>query len=296
MALSIKTNVESLTAQRNLTATSKALATNFGRLSSGLRINTAADDAAGLAISEKMKATIRSMTQAERNANDGISLLQTAEGALNENAGVLVRMRELAMQSATDTVGTTEKALINNEFAQLSKEIDRIANVTEFNGTNLFKAGASTGFDFQVGTMTTSNDQINTGAVTSMVASAYGSSVVAGATTAGVNLSVSTVAGVGISVDTKSNALAALTALDTAIATTSSTRATYGAVQNRLSVTVSNLQSVRENLTAANSRIRDVDVAEESSAMTRNNILMQAGVSVLSQANQTPQAALKLLQ
>ena len=285
MALSIKTNVESLTSQRNLSATSKALASNFARLSSGLRINTAADDAAGLAISEKMKANIRSMSQAERNANDGISLLQTAEGALNENAGVLVRMRELAMQSATDTVGTTEKALVNNEFAQLSKEIDRIANVTEFNGTNLFLAGSTTGFDFQVGTGTTANDKINTGGVLSMAASTYGAT----AGGAGVNLTTATVA-------TKTDALAALTALDTAIASTSSTRATYGAVQNRLSVTVSNLQSARENLTAANSRIRDVDVAEESSAMTRNNILMQAGVSVLSQANQSPQAALKLLQ
>ena len=285
MALSIKTNVESLTSQRNLSATSKALASNFARLSSGLRINTAADDAAGLAISEKMKASIRSMAQAERNANDGISLLQTAEGALNENAGVLVRMRELAMQSATDTVGTTEKALVNNEFAQLSKEIDRIANVTEFNGTNLFLTASTTGFDFQVGTGTTTSDKINTGGVLSMAASSYGGTSGAG----GVNLTTATVA-------TKTDALAALTALDTAIASTSSTRATYGAVQNRLSVTVSNLQSARENLTAANSRIRDVDVAEESSAMTRNNILMQAGVSVLSQANQSPQAALKLLQ
>lgn len=287
MALSIKTNVESLTSQRNLSATSKALASNFARLSSGLRINTAADDAAGLAISEKMKATIRSMSQAERNANDGISLLQTAEGALNENAGVLVRMRELAMQSATDTVGTSEKALINNEFAQLSKEIDRIANVTEFNGTNLFAASSTGGFDFQVGTGTTASDKINTGSVLSMAASTYGSAT-SSAGTGGVNLTTASVA-------TKTDALAALTALDTAIASTSSTRATYGAVQNRLSVTVSNLQSARENLTAANSRIRDVDVAEESSAMTRNNILMQAGVSVLSQANQSPQAALKLL-
>ncbi len=285
MALSIKTNVESLTAQRNLSATSKALATNFGRLSSGLRINTAADDAAGLAISEKMKANIRSMSQAERNANDGISLLQTAEGALNENAGVLVRMRELAMQSSTDTVGTNEKALIQNEFTQLTSEINRIAQVTEFNGTNLFAAAASTGFDFQVGIGTSASDKINTGAVTSMSSATYG----AAGSTGGTDLTA-------LSVASKTAAVAALTAIDTAIAATSSSRATFGAIQNRLSVTVSNLQSARENLSAANSRIRDVDVAEESAAMTRNNILMQAGVSVLSQANQSPQAALKLLQ
>ena len=182
MALSIKTNVESLTSQRNLSATSTALASNFARLSSGLRINTAADDAAGLAISEKMKASIRSMAQAERNANDGISLLQTAEGALNENAGVLVRMRELAMQSATDTVGTNEKALIQNEFTQLTSEINRIAQVTEFNGTNLFAAAASTGFDFQVGIGTSTSDKINTGAVTSMSSATYGAAGSTGGT------------------------------------------------------------------------------------------------------------------
>lgn len=280
MALSIKTNVESLGAQRNLSQTSKALASNFGRLSSGMRINTAADDAAGLAISEKMKSQIRSMSQAERNASDGISLLQTAEGALNENSGVLIRMRELAMQSATDTVGLSEKALLQNEFSQLTSEIDRIAQVTQFNGTNLFAADALTGFDFQVGIGTTAGDVINTGAVDSMAAATYGAS--------------NTVL-TGLDISTKAGALLALTGLDTAIADTSTARATYGAVQNRLQVTTANLMSARENLSAANSRIRDVDVAEESASMTRNNILMQAGVAVLSQANQAPQAALSLL-
>ena len=280
MALSIKTNVESLTAQRNLAQTSKALAANFGRLSSGMRINTAADDAAGLAISERMKASIRSMAQAERNSNDGISLLQTAEGALNENSGVLIRMRELAMQSATDTVGTAEKALLQNEFLQLTNEIDRIATVTEFNGTNLFAADAAGGFDFQVGLAAGLGDVINTGAVDGMAAAAYGAT--------NTNLSL-------LDISTKLGAIAALGDIDVAIADTSAARATYGAVQNRLQVTTANLMSARENLSAANSRIRDVDVAEESASMTRNNILMQAGVAVLSQANQSPQAALSLL-
>jgi flagellin len=278
MALSIQTNVASLAAQRNLAITTKNLQGNFARLSSGLRINTAADDAAGLAISERMKSQIRSMSQAERNANDGISLLQTAEGALNENSGVLIRMRELAMQAATDTVGNAEKALIQTEFAQLVQEIDRIANVTQFNGVNLLDGSTPT-FNFQVGIGTTAADTISV-TMDTMTAAAYGAS-----STDLTALDVSTVAG----------AQAALTAIDTAIADTSTSRANMGAVQNRLQVTVSNLMSARENLSAANSRIRDVDVAEETAALTRNNILSQAGVAVLAQANQAPQAALSLL-
>lgn len=278
MALSIQTNVASQAAQRNLAITTKNLQGNFARLSSGLRINTAADDAAGLAISERMKSQIRSMGQAERNANDGISLLQTAEGAMNENSGVLIRMRELAMQAATDTVGTAEKALIQTEFAQLVQEIDRIASVTQFNGVNLLDGSTPT-FNFQVGIGTTAADTISV-SMDTMTAAAYG----AGATDL-TALDVSTVAG----------AQAALTAIDTAIADTSTSRANLGAVQNRLQVTVSNLMSARENLSAANSRIRDVDVAEETAALTRNNILSQAGVAVLAQANQAPQAALSLL-
>lgn len=280
MALSIKTNVESLGAQRNLAQTSKALAGNFGRLSSGLRINTAADDAAGLAISEKMKSQIRSMAQAERNANDGISLLQTAEGAMNENSGVLIRMRELAMQAATDTVGTAEKALLNTEFQQLTSEIDRIADVTQFNGVDLLNAAtAPATFNFQVGIGTTTSDTI-TATTVDMKAATYGASAT--------NLTA-------LNVTSVANARTALDAIDTAIADTSAARATFGSVQNRLQVTTANLMSARENLSAANSRIRDVDVAEESASMTRNNILMQAGVAVLSQANQAPQAALSLL-
>jgi flagellin len=278
MALSIKTNVESLGAQRNLNQTQKSLAANFGRLSSGLRINTAADDAAGLAISERLKSQIRSMSQAERNANDGISLLQTAEGALNENSGLLIRMRELAMQAATDTVGTAEKALLQTEFTELVNEIGRIADVTQFNGVNLLD-GTTSQFNFQVGIGATASDTISANMV-SISTSAYGA---AGDLTA---LDIAT---------SSTTAAAALSTIDAAITETSDSRATLGSVQNRLQVTVSNLQSSRENLSAANSRIRDVDVAEESSALTRNNILLQAGISVLSQANQSPQAALSLL-
>jgi flagellin len=278
MGLSIKTNVESLGAQRNLSQTQKTLAANFGRLSSGLRINTAADDAAGLAISERLKSQIRSLGQAERNANDGISLLQTAEGALNENSGLLIRMRELAMQASTDTVGTAEKALLQTEFDELVNEIGRIADVTQFNGVNLLDGTQST-FNFQVGIGATSSDTI-TATMVSISTSAYGTAGDLGA------LDIAT---------SSSSAASALSTLDTAISETSKSRASLGSVQNRLQVTVSNLQSARENLSAANSRIRDVDVAEESSALTRNNILLQAGVAVLSQANLAPQAALSLL-
>ena len=278
MALSIKTNVESLGAQRNLSQTQKTLASNFGRLSSGLRINTAADDAAGLAISERLKSQIRSLGQAERNANDGISLLQTAEGAMNENSGLLIRMRELAMQASTDTVGTSEKARLQTEFNELQEEIGRIADVTQFNGVNLLD-GSTSAFNFQVGIGTNASDTI-TASMDTLSNTSYGQS----------NTDLS-----ALDISTGTGATSALTSLDTAIADTSQSRSALGSVQNRLQVTVSNLMSARENLTAANSRIRDVDVAEESSAMTRNNILMQAGVAVLSQANLAPQAALSLL-
>lgn len=278
MAISILTNNASLNAQRNLTSTGKSLAANFGRLSSGMRINPAADDAAGLSISERMKAQIRSMSQAERNANDGISLLQTAEGAMNENSGILIRMRELAMQSANGTLAQTDRNALQVEFAQLHGEIDRIANVTEFNGQKLLD-GTNATFDFQVGTGTSANDTVQV-SMTDMNAATYGASA-----TDLTALDISSVAG----------AQTALTTLDTALDDTSTARADLGAVQNRLQVTVTNLQSARENLSASNSRIRDVDVAEESAAMTRNNILSQAGMAVLAQANQLPSMALSLL-
>jgi flagellin len=291
MALSILTNNASLNAQRNLATTGRALSSNFSKLSTGQRINTAGDDAAGLAISERMKSQIRSMSQAERNANDGISLLQTAEGALNENSGILIRMRELAMQSANGTLGGSERQALQTEFSQLRDEIDRISEVTEFNGQKLLN-GDSASFSFQVGISAEESDTISADMVT-MTATSYGTNE-DGDTIDLTELSI-------VADDPTDNeasieaARETLDQLDSAIASTSSSRASLGAVQNRLQVTVSNLQSANNNLSAANSRIRDVDVAEESASMTRNNILSQAGMAVLAQANQLPSMALSLL-
>jgi flagellin len=284
MAISIISNVSSLNAQRNLSKTTSALNSNFAKLSSGMRINTAGDDAAGLAISERMKSQIRSLSQAERNANDGASLLQTAEGALNENSGILIRMRELAMQSANGTLGASETGALQTEFGQLTEEIDRISQVTEFNGKKLLDGSASTGITFQVGIGTGVNDKI-TASIDKMTSASYGKD----ADGAVIDLSALKIGG------DDADPSAALDAIDKAIAANSASRAQIGATQNRLSVTVSNLQSANTNLAAANSRIRDVDVAEESAAMTKNNILSQAGIAVLSQANQLPSMALKLL-
>jgi len=273
MALTINTNVASLNAQRSLNATQGRLNGNLGRLSSGQRINTAADDAAGLAISERFKAQIRGLGQAERNANDGVSMLQTAEGALNEISGVLTRIRELSVQSANGTLGSTERTYLNNENQALQDEITRISAVTQFNGTTLLD-GTLTAATLQVGAQNTTNDQI---------------------TFSIGNSDFATLAGGAVDISSQTGAQAALVSLDTAIDAVSTTRAGLGTVQNRLNVTVANLGSARENIAAANSRIRDVDVASETADLTRNNILIQAGVSVLSQANQAPQVALNLL-
>jgi len=279
MALSLLTNSASLDAQMNLSNTSNALSSNYAKLSSGQRINSAADDAAGLAISERMKSQISSMSQAQRNANDGISLLQTADGALNQNSSILSRMRDLAMESSNGTLGASDRAATQTEFTQLTQEINRISQVTQFNGQNLLD-GSNASFSFQVGINATANDTISAN-MSKMTSAAYGASA-----TDLTSLDVSTVAG----------AQAALASLDTAIADTSTARAGIGATQNRLQVTVSNLQSAQSNLSTANSRIRDVDVASETASMTQNNILSQAGLAVLSQANQLPSMALKLLQ
>jgi flagellin len=278
MAITINTNVASLNAQRNLGSTQQSLSGNLGRLSTGLRINTAADDAAGLAISEKLKSQIRSLSQAERNANDGVSLLQTAEGAMNEVSGIMSRMRELAVQSANGTLGDTERGFLDDEFQALSAEIDRIADVTEFNGQNLLD-GSSSSLSMQVGINASSSDTL-TVSIDDMHADQLG-----GASNTIADVDISSVTG----------AQAALGVIDEAISDISASRASLGAVQNRLNVTISNLGSARENLSAANSRIRDVDVASETAQLTRNSILMQAGVSVLAQANQMPSVALSLL-
>ena len=275
MALSMLTNVSSLGAQRNLAKTSNAVSKNIARLSSGMRINKSADDAAGLAITSKMTAHIRGLGQAERNANDAVSLIQTAEGGLNEINGLLTRMRELAVQSSTGgTLVASDRSALDQEFQALESEIDRIVNVTQYNGQNLLNGALSTGVTFQVGIVNTGNDRVSVNLLTSGSASlGTGSSTLS----------------------TASAAQSAITAIDTAISRVSSRRNTLGSAQNRLNVTISNLGSIKENLSSANSRIRDVDVASETADMSRNQILMQAGVSVLSQANQMPGMVLSLL-
>ena len=280
MAIGVVTNVASLNAQRNLNRTQNSLNTSLQRLSSGLRINMAADDAAGLAISEKLRAQIRGLGQAERNANDGISLVQTAEGGMAELTGILIRQRELAVQAANDTVGSVERTFIQQEISQLREEINRIAEIAEFNGTKLLD-GSVTNITFQVGINDTVDDRIVV-QIDDVHASNLGDSTV----TNGV---------MAIDVGTITGARSALNILDEAITDMSRARSELGATQNRLQVTISNLATARENLSAAKSRIRDADVAHETSNLTRANILMQAGISVLAQANQAPALALSLL-
>ncbi len=276
-SMTLQTNVASLKAQRNLATSEKGLNTSMGRLSSGLRINQASDDAAGLAISEKLRASVRGLAQAQRNANDGISLLQTAEGALNEVSDMLVRMRELSVQAANGTLGDSERISLQDEFSQLRQEINRIADVTEFAGTKLLDGSQSTGVTFQVGAGNTANDRI-----TVSMAAAHVSSL---QTALGTTDTISTVVG----------ARATMSHIDSAINSVSRRRGTMGAKQNRLYTTINNLSSSHENLSAANSRIRDADVASESANFARSQILMQAGVSVLAQANQLPSMALSLI-
>jgi flagellin len=253
MAISILTNVASLNAQRNLNTTQTALSASIGRLSSGMRINNAADDAAGLGISENLKADLRSLSQASRNANDGVSMSQVAEGSMNEMQGIVTRMRELSVQSANQTLGTTERGYIQTEFGQLRNEINRISAVTEFNGQKLVDGSASAGLSFQVGMQNTANDRISM-SITKLTTSTLGST----------SLHIASA-----SLSTATNARNALGAFDKAIEQLSTARAKVGAVQNRMQVTISNLAVAHENLSAANSRIRDVDVASETSQLTK---------------------------
>jgi flagellin len=274
MALVLQTNVASLQAQTNLTKTQNALSSSFQKLSSGYRINTAADDAAGLAISESMKMQIRSFAVAQRNANDAISMAQTAEGSLGQVTDILGRLREIAMQGANGSLQTGDRTYLDTEFQQLKGEINRIQGSTQFNNQQILGTAAST-ISFQVG--------INTGA-NNLIAVTFGN------LNLGALLSTaSLVAG------TAGNSVAALTTIDTALKTVSTARARYGAAMNRLAITTSNLQTMSTNTAAANSRIRDVDVAEETAQMSRNQVLAQAGSSVLAQANQTSQLAMSLL-
>jgi flagellin len=276
MGLRINTNTASLNAQRTLWNTKVGLDKSFERLSSGFRINRAGDDAAGLAISENLRAQIRGLKQAARNAQDGISLVQVAEGGMNELSSILIRLRELGVQSASDTIGPVERQFLNVEYDQLISEIDRIADGTEFNGTQLL-SGIGSILDFQVGTR--NNPEIDRISFDASKADANSAAL-------GMNLT---------SVADKASAQNALTAIDNAIVSVSAMRADFGAIQNRLQSTVSNIQVNIENMSSANSRIRDTDVAEETSELTKNNILLQAGTSVLAQANQTSNSALTLL-
>jgi flagellin len=248
----------------------------MARLSSGLRITSAKDDAAGLAISEKMKAQIRGLSQAERNANDGISLVQTAEGAMDEMSGMLIRMRELAVQAANGTTDSTQKGFLNNEYGQLAEEITRIADSTEFNGTKLLNADSTVTLHIGAGTSTTT-DQLSVELKNVTADTSYMGNVSSA------------------DISSASGATSAITNIDSAIQNLSEQRGKLGAYQNRLESTVRNLATTRENLSASNSRIRDVDVASESVNLTKSQILMQAGTSVLAQANQLPQIALGLI-
>lgn len=275
MAISVVTNVASLRAQRNLAKTTSAMTGHIEKLSSGLRINKAGDDAARSAISSQMTAYGKGLKQAERNANDGISMIQTAEGALNEMGNIVTRMRELAVQAANEgTMDSTERGYLDQEFQLLESELNRIVDVTEYNGQKLVNGGISAGVSFQVGMRNTSGDRIGVTILDS------------DSTALGLNDELLTSA---------TGAQAAITSLDTALQTINTSRGTLGATQNRLEMTISNLGVMAENNAAGNSRLKDVDVAEETAAFTRSQILSSAGTSVLAQANSLPQSALSLI-
>jgi flagellin len=274
MGLRVNTNIASINAQRNLATVTERLGASFRRLSTGLRISTAADDAAGLAISERLRSQVRSLEQAKRNANDGISMVQTAEGALNEVSSILTRLRELAIQAANGSVSGADRDTLNQEFSSLINEIDRIGRSAEFNGVRLLDGSASTAV-FQIGLGTTTG--IDTLSVSLSPALA---------TTLNLNT---------LDIGSTGDTSLAITNVDAAINSISGLRGTLGGVQNRLNSTIANLAISVENLSAAESRIRDVDVAVETAQLTRNSIMQQAAIAVLAQANAQPQAALNLL-
>lgn len=268
----INTNVPSLNAWRNLETQNTSLQSSMSKLSSGKRINTAADDAAGLAISEKMISQINGLNQASSNAQDGISLIQTAEGALNETTAIIQRLRQLAVQSRNDTNTDNDRAQIQAEVSQLQAEVNRIATTTQFNTKSLLNGNFTA--TFQIGA--------NAGQTMSVTINKMD------ATALGINNTT-------VKLDTNTGASAAITALDGALSKVSAQRANLGAIQNRLQHTINNLNVASENLTAANSRIRDVDMAKEMADFSKTQILVQAGTAMLAQANQAPQAVLKLL-
>ena len=287
MALRINYNYESVSAQRNLTGTQSSFFKAIEQLSSGLRINKASDDAAGLAVSEKLKNQVRGLNQAQRNAQDGVSLIQTAEGALNETHSLLSRMRELAVQSANDTLSNSDRLHLQAEVNQLLSEVDRIGNSTQFNNVVLLNNNTAAGgvgvgaFKFHIGANAETTSMVGANEV-----SLYSSTL---------NATASGLAITTVSVSTQSSSNAVISALDAAVETVSTQRGLMGAMQNRLEHSIESLGVASENAGAANSRIRDADVAKAVSEMVRTQILQQSTMAVLAQANQAPQMALQLL-
>ena len=304
MGLRIRTNVASLNAQRKLSGTTDSLRESMGKLASGSRINKAADDAAGLAISENLRSGIRALGQAKRNANDGISLVQTAEGSLSETNNMLIRLRELAVQSASDTIGNPERQFIDKEFVALKDEIDRIANAAEFNGTRVLVGKADMNpelandpgtfpMEIQVGKdYFKETDSLGSRNPVNIIKIDLGN--INGFTTGEGSLNIGR-AEEGTRVNAKGAAQNSISTLDTAISKISDYRSYLGAIQNRLNSTVGNLSVQMESMSESKSRIVDTDYAEETANYTSHNILQQAGSSVLSSANQQPQIALNLL-
>jgi flagellin len=275
MALYIQTNVSSLVAQTHLAGTQRALNTSFARLASGYRINNASDDAAGLGIAKSLEAQVRSYSVAERNANNGISMAQTADGGADQISNMMSRMRELAVQGADGSLSASDRTNLGSEFSALQASIDRVANVTKFNGVALL-TGASSPISFQTGIGTSTSDQISV---------SFG-----GADSTSLKVDAGS-----IDLTSTAKAQAAITAIDLGIQSLSTVREGFGAGMNALQDTVSNLQTSSTNMAASLSRIRDVDVASETAALAREQVLSQAGASVLGQANQAPQLALGLL-
>ncbi len=274
--LNINTNAGSIAVQNTLRSSNVGMQGSISKLSSGMRINSASDDAAGLAVSEGLRAQTRGFQQAARNANEGVAMLQTADSAMQTTTDTLLRMRGLAVQSASDGLTDTERAYVNTEFTQLSSEITRVSDVTEYNGQNLLDgtAGAAGTLTYQVGTRNTANDRI-----TLTLADTD-------ATALGVN---------SATVDSLANSQSAIDTIDTALDTLNTRRSTLGATVNQLSQAIDNLGTTVENLGVANGQIRDVDVASESANFSKSQVLQQAGVAMLAQANATPQLALRLL-
>ncbi|KNH23274.1 flagellin [Pseudomonas syringae] len=281
MALTVNTNTTSLNVQKNLNRASDALSTSMTRLSSGLKINSAKDDAAGLQIATRMTSQIRGQTMAIKNANDGVSIAQTAEGALQESSNILQRMREIALQARNDSNGTADRTALDKEYQQSIAELTRIAESTNLNGKALID-GTAGAMEFQVGSNTTSDNQITLTLSTSFDASALG---MTGTVISGVDNATN-----------HTNVDASISAIDAALANINATRADLGAAQNRFSTTISNLQNINENASAALSRVQDTDFAAETAQLTKQQTLQQASTAVLAQANQLPSAVLKLLQ